>query len=223
MTSLSLPPLAPSFSQRLVIALGALRELARDHGRLDQVLVFAQAANAGMVKRAVERLEAIPNGVALLADRPRIDRAHVDFDALRRLPDGSLGREYTRFLDENGIGPEPFEELPNVIDERAAWIMLRLRQTHDLWHVLTGYKPDVNGEILLQAFTYSQLGAPSALILALGGTLRWGRFSRKHVSDLRTAFRRGKATKFLATFRWEDHWSTPVSELRTRLACPPAN
>ena len=39
---------------------------------------------------------------------------------------------------------------------------------------------------------------------------------------LREAFTRGKRTGFLATFRWEDHWSTPVTELRAMLECPPA-
>ena len=33
-------------------------------------------------------------------------------DALRAMPDGTLGREYMRFLDGNGITPDAFEELP---------------------------------------------------------------------------------------------------------------
>ena len=89
-------------------------------------------------------LSATEEGRRFFAERPRIDRTHVDFDGLRKLPDGTLGREYTRFLDENGITPDAFEELPRVGDPRAAWLMLRLRQTHDLWHVLTGYRPDVD-------------------------------------------------------------------------------
>jgi ubiquinone biosynthesis protein COQ4 len=99
--------------------------------------------------------------------------------------------------------------------------MLRLRQTHDLWHVLTGYTPDVHGELLLQAFTYAQTGAPSAVVLAIAGSLRWARLAgRGHWSGLREAYLRGRATKFLATFRWEEHWETPVAELRKQLCCP---
>lgn len=194
--------------------------LLRDPGRLDQVLVFAQAVNAGAVARAVERFSATEEGRSLFLERPRIDRAHVDFDALRRLPDGTLGREYTRFLDENGIGPEPFEELPDVADQRAALIMLRMRQTHDLWHVLTGYTTDVRGEVLLQAFTFAQTRVPSALLIALFGSLRQLKVRRNDLRELRHAYRRGKMTKFLPTFRWEDHWRAPVSELRERLTCP---
>ncbi len=213
----------PSTTQRARTVVRTLATLARDPGRLDQVLVLAQTVNLPTVARAIDRLEHDDGGRALLADQPRIDRAHVDLDALRRLPDGALGREYTRFLDDNGITPDAFENLPDVGDPRAAYLMLRLRQTHDLWHVLTGFAPDVRGEILLQAFTYAQLRAPSALLIATLGTLRWAFEWPGQGKALREAFSRGKRTRTLATFRWEDHWATPLTELRELLACPPAS
>jgi ubiquinone biosynthesis protein COQ4 len=212
----------PSAAQRARTVVRTLATLARDPGRLDQVLVLSQTVNLPAVARAMDRLEHDAAGQALLADQPRIDRAHVDLDALRRLPDGTLGREYTRFLDDNGITPDAFESLPDVGDPRAAYVMLRLRQTHDLWHVLTGYAPDVRGEILLQAFTYAQLRAPSALIIAAFGTLRFAFKWPGQGKALREAFARGERTGALATFRWENHWATPVTELRALLECPPA-
>jgi ubiquinone biosynthesis protein COQ4 len=212
----------PSAAQRARTVVRTLATLARDPGRLDQVLVLAQTVNLPAVARAMDRLEHDQAGQALLAEQPRIDRAHVDLDALRRLPDGTLGREYTRFLDDNGITPDAFESLPDVGDPRAAYVMLRLRQTHDLWHVLTGFAPDVRGEILLQAFTYAQTRAPSALIIAMFGTLRWAFKWPGQGKALRDAFERGQRTGRLATFRWEEHWVTPVSELRALLDCPPA-
>lgn len=81
-----------------------------------------------------------------------------------------LSGEYVRFLDDNGITPDAFEKLPDTGDDRAAYVMLRMRQTH----------------------------------------------------DLREAFARGNRTGYLPTFRWEDHWTTPVAELRALLTCPPA-
>jgi ubiquinone biosynthesis protein COQ4 len=212
----------PSAGTRARTVVRTLATLARDPGRLDQVLVLAQTVNMPAVARAMVRLEHDEAGKALLAEQPRIDRAHVDLDALRRLPDGTLGREYTRFLDDNGITPDAFEELPDVGDPRAGYIMLRMRQTHDLWHVLTGYTPDVRGEILLQAFTFAQTRAPSSFIIAAFGTLRWAFKWPGQGKALREAFARGERTGTLATFRWEDHWSTPVTELRALLACPSA-
>jgi ubiquinone biosynthesis protein COQ4 len=215
-SSLRIPPL----SRRARIVVRALGTLARDPGRLDQVLVLAEAVNAEAVKRAIAHIDEDPAGRALLEEQPRIDRAHVDFDALRRLPDGTLGREYTRFLDANGITPDVFAKLPDVGDPRAAYVMLRMRQTHDLWHVLTGYQPDVRGEVLLQAFTYGQTRAPSSLLLALFASVRWAFRWPGQTKALRDAYARGKAASFLPLVRWEEDWETPVRELRTRLACP---
>lgn len=212
----------PSFPHRARTVVRTLATLARDPGRLDQVLVLGQTVNLPTVARAIDRVEKDPAGHALLEEQPRIDRAHVDLDALRALPDGTLGREYTRFLDDNGITPDAFEALPDVGDPRAAYMMLRVRQTHDLWHVLTGYAADVRGELLLQAFTYGQTRAPSALLIAGLGTLRWAFKWPGQLKALREAFRRGERTGFLPTFRWESHWSKPVTELRALLECPPA-
>jgi ubiquinone biosynthesis protein Coq4 len=52
----------------------------------------------------------------------------------------------------------------------------RTRQTHDLWHVLTGLGTDIPGEIALQAFTYEQLHHNfSRLIMSRGQHARTGR------------------------------------------------
>src|SRR4051812_26910415 len=94
-------PTIPPFATRAVTALGALWSLAKNPGRLDQVLVFSQAVNARALRRAADGFMATDAGRRLLAEQPRIDRAHVDFDALRALPEGTLGREYVRFLEDN--------------------------------------------------------------------------------------------------------------------------
>ena len=209
----------PPLSTRLSRAAGALFELARDPSQLEQVFVVGEALNAPRIVKALARLEADPRASKLLKDRPRIDSAHVDFDALERLPDGTLGREYVRFLRDNGITPDVFQ-LPKVGDERIAYVMMRVRQTHDLWHVLTGYSPDVTGEVLLQAFTFAQLRMPSALALTFVGTVRFGWRTKGFFPRLRAAFRRGNATKSLATFRWEERWAESVERLRVELTCP---
>ena len=209
----------PPLHARLGRAGRALFNLAVDPSRLEQVFVIGESLNAHRIPEMLERLQADPETRRLLEERPRIDSAHVDFAALGRLPEGTLGREYVRFLNDNGITPDVFK-MPDIGDERMAYVMMRIRQTHDLWHVLTGYTPDVTGEVLLQAFTFAQLRAPSALAIAAMGTLRFGWRKPRFFTRLRAAFRGGKATKKLAAFRWEDHWAEPVSKLREDLGCP---
>ena len=209
----------PSLPVRLSRAARALAKILRDPNQLDQVFVLGESLNAGRLPRLVDKLEAAdPEIRRLLAERPCIDSRHVDFDALEALPDGTLGREYVRFLRDNAITPDVFKP-PSIGNERASYVMQRIRQTHDLWHVLTGYTPDVTGELLLQGFTFAQLGAPSALLLASLGGLRHGRRTPRFWRRMRTAYVRGKATRKLAGFYWEDHWAEPVSVLRERLCC----
>jgi ubiquinone biosynthesis protein COQ4 len=204
---------------RLGAAARAVAGLARDPNRLDLVFVLAESLNGPLYPRVIARLQADPEGRRILAERPAIDSRNVDFDGLAALPDGTLGREYVRFLRDNAISPDVFRP-PAGVDERIAYAVQRIRQTHDLWHVLTGYAPDVRGELLLQAFVFAQIRAPSALALSVLGGLRYGCRRKGFFRELRKAYRRGRATRSLATLRWEEYWAEPVSELRRRLQCP---
>ena len=79
----------------------------------------------------------------------------VDMAALRRLPDGTLGREYARQMDRGGL--QPLAVSPAVkrrfADDPYA---LRYTTTHDLFHVLTGFSTTLAGEIGLFAFMVGQ-------------------------------------------------------------------
>lgn len=58
---------------------------------------------------------------------------------------------------------------PTLAGQRYAGVSGRMRDTHDLWHVLTGYSGDVLGETALLGFIFAQTGNPGvALIIALG-------------------------------------------------------
>lgn len=201
--------------RRTHTAVSALFDLARNPNRLDRVLALGEAVNMSVFPTLWAAFQSDPEGKQILEERPAIDSAHVDLAALEALPDGTLGREYVRFLRDNGVTPDVFKPLTGG-DPQAMYLAQRLRQSHDLWHVVTGYKPDVNGEVLLQAFTYAQTRAPSALLITLLGTARYG-VSLRHV---RNAYRRGRRAHFFGTVRWERRWERTVATLRTELDCP---
>ncbi len=207
--------------ERLYRAAQALLALARDPNQLERVFEIGEALNSRALPRILDAMAADPAVKRLLDERPAIDTKHVDYAALAALPDGTLGREYVRFLRTNGISPDVFPK-PNVADPRVSFVMQRIRQTHDLWHVLTGYTPDVGGEIVLQAFTFAQLRAPSALMIALMGAVRHGRKVPRLGRRMLDGYRRGRKTHRLATFYWEDHWADSLDKVRADLACPPA-
>jgi ubiquinone biosynthesis protein COQ4 len=211
-----------SATQRWSRALRALAIVMADPEKTDQVLVFSSLANAGSMYARLDRFFADPNGQRLYDEHRTIDSRTIDLDALAALPENTLGHAYATFLRSRGFTPEVFDAPPEEIrDPRAQYVVQRVRQTHDLWHVVTGCDTDPAGEIALQAFTFAQTRAPSTAILAILGTLRGFQSKRALPRDVIAAYRAGLHAERLATFPWEDHWATPLADVRAMLGVTP--
>lgn len=146
----------------------------------------------------------------------------VDLDALARLPDGTLGREYVRFLQTNNL--QPIVLTGNCDPEMVARNAFTVRYAiiHDMVHVLIGFDTSWPGEVGVWAFVGGQnysrgfrVTAVVALMVALVRCpLRLGEAWR--------CFRRGwgigKRAKLLLAVRLEEHFARPLDELRAELA-----
>jgi ubiquinone biosynthesis protein COQ4 len=199
-------------------ALRALARVVADPDQTDQVLVFSSYANAGTMGERTHLFFDDPRGQKLYDEHRTIDSHTVDLDALAALPEGTLGHAYAHFLRSRGLTPEVFDSPPQEIrDPRIQYVVQRVRQTHDLWHVVTGCNTDPAGEVALQAFTFAQVRAPSTAILAIVGTLRGLRGQRALPRDVIAAYRAGRRAEKLAVFPWEDHWATPLEKVRELL------
>ncbi len=159
---------------------------------------------------------------ALFADRPTL--ADVDLAALRGRPATSLGGAFARFLEKNGLDYGLTKQpTPHTPDPDAAWLLHRLRQSHDLWHVLVGLGVRGHEEVLIHAFSLGQTGMPtSIMIAALGGVKhlvlekRW-----RDLLGLRRAYRLGRRARPLLAVYWERHWDEPVEQVRARYGVEP--
>jgi ubiquinone biosynthesis protein COQ4 len=201
-------------------ALTALAKIVRDPEQTDQVLEFSAYMNAGTSARRVARFYEQPAAQDLFLERRAIDSRTVDLDVLAALPPGTLGHEYARFLRSRGFTPDVFA-IDEAVPDRASYVAQRFRQTHDLWHVLTGFSTDAASEVALQAFTYGQTGAPSTGIIAAIGTLRAAVAGYRIGGATLAAYRNGRAASYLGAFPWEEHWATPIAELRALLGITP--
>jgi ubiquinone biosynthesis protein Coq4 len=54
-------------------------------------------------------------------------------------------------------------------------------------------------------------------VIAVLGTLRGIRERHSLPREVARGFRRGRAARGLATFPWEDHWATPLNDVRAQL------
>ncbi len=207
---------------RLRISVRALRALLDDPNDTEQAFLIGLAANAHRFPDFLARFATDDGGARLLRDQPTIDSESVDFEALRALPEDTLGGAYVRFLDENGLDPDLFQAPPGL-PAIPAYISKRVRQSHDLWHVLTGYGTDVQSELALQAFTWRVTGMPGSGMIAFGGALRYmlDNGYRGVFRDVIRGARRGKKVAFLPAVVWEDHWARPLDDVRADLGIEP--
>jgi ubiquinone biosynthesis protein COQ4 len=217
--SADLSKLSPAV--RWTRAMRALAHILANPEATDKVIEFLQLANTGALRRRATLFFADPRGARLYAEQRKIDSRTVDVDRMLALPAGTLGHAYATFLRSHGLTPEVFDEAPTgVPDPRLSYMIQRTRQTHDLWHVVTGCETDPAGEVALQAFTYAQVRAPGNAILALAGALKGARQKPGIMRDVVALFRTGARANRLPVFPWEDHWATPLTEVRALLGLP---
>ncbi len=199
--------------RRIGVAVRAATALARDPNDTRQVFLLAISIDRPSILQTLAQLSASEDGRALLVERPEISSRAVDYDRLRALSPDTLGGAYVRFLDAHGLDPDMFQRPPGIPIE-IAYVAQRIRQTHDLWHVLTGLPTDVPGEIALQAFTRGQLHNRTSWVLSTLGTLLYAFRYPSLLHDVRAWYRSGKSAAFLLSTRWESLWDEPLDAVR---------
>jgi ubiquinone biosynthesis protein COQ4 len=198
----------------------------RDSSATEDLLLGEELSSVGRMEALVPMLEGSEEGRAILRERPRIARAQVDFGALGRLPEGTLGRAYVTHLARAGLDPDALTTpVTRGRTPLACYLLERVRQTHDVWHTLLGLGAAGHEEVLVHAFQWPQLRMPySALVVGFGAVKHLvgeGRFAlARHT--LRDAAEAGRDAAPLLSVYWERHWEEPLDALRARLRVRPA-
>jgi ubiquinone biosynthesis protein Coq4 len=120
------------------------------------------------------------------------------------------------------LDPEFYRQVE--LQDDTSYLALRMRQTHDIWHTMTGFGTDPVGEIGLQAFTLAQNRSPLAVMLIAAITLN----TIKMNSDLNPLVRLiqqsydlgDRAKPFLGQ-KWEEAWEKPLADWRSELNVTP--
>ncbi len=205
---------------RIKLGSRALRKILADPEDTKQVFVLFLSLNAKHIPRFLTRFISEDNGLALMTARSSLDSRTVDYEALGRLPADTLGGAFARHLSDRGLSTDIFKAPPGV-PAPIAYMAQRLRQCHDIWHVLAGYDTTVDDELALLAFSYGQSQMPGPAVLAVVGALRFTPKFPKAIPKVWEGFQRGKAARSLITVRWEDMWATPLAEVRERYGIRP--
>ena len=207
---------------RLHDAWKGLKALTADPDRTDQVFVIIDALSGNTGERLYQRFAATAVGERVLREERDILPVLSEREALLQLPAGSLGKTYGEFMTTEQISADGLVEAseeggggPNEDANRSRFGM-RLRDTHDLWHVTTGYSRDLLGEASLLAFTFAQTrnqGIGLIVAMALiksGGALQ----ARRTIFE---GYRRGRKASWLPGADWEALLARPLDEVRSEL------
>ena len=207
-------------------ALTALRRLLADPDDTEQAFRVVRALDGGSLAWILDRMRSDTRGAELLAGRPSLLAALSDTQALAAMPEGSLGRAYLAFCEREGIqagGLVEASESTNadIVDPELRYVADRMRDSHDLWHVVTGHRTDLAGELSVLAFTAAQTHGPGVSLLVLGGYLHsfhlWGEVGSQGRRMTREALSRGHRAAFFPATPWEKWLTRPLEEVRLDL------
>lgn len=202
----------------LLITLKGFVSLMRDPAQTDSVFDIEDGLrHTKAAQLAVEYAKSKPGVAEIFAER--YIAPSPDIQALQQLPPDSLGYIYASYLTEAGFDPNFYRKA--VVEDDVTYMFMRLRQTHDIWHVVTGFGADVNAELGLKAFEIAQIHRTLAAMLIAGGLLRTLLKTPEMLDGLleqiAIGYRMGaKAKPFLAQ-KWEEHWEKPLDEWRRDL------
>ena len=144
-------------------ALAHFRKLIADKEDTEQVFhIFECLPRKGFVTDAKAFLESA-SGQQRMESEPCLPTVLDDHAALKMLPAGTVGRAYVDFMEREGLSAaglvaesEKMRRGKPKYDDQLQWYGDRLRDTHDLMHILTGYGRDALGEQCVLGFTYGQ-------------------------------------------------------------------
>lgn len=211
---------------RPIQALRSVRALIANPESTGEVFKIIEALKGASLARASQRLAASPEGEALLRRKPDILSVLSDRERLRAMPEGSLGRAYLDFVESQYLSADGLvaasEEAPRPgeADADERWLANRLRDIHDLQHVVCGYGRDELGELCLLSFMVTQTPNRGISFIIFVAKRKF-RQEAPHVPVeicVAEGRRMGEAAKWFATVNWEERLEQPLEQLRTELA-----
>jgi ubiquinone biosynthesis protein COQ4 len=212
----------PSDRIRPLDALRAIRGLLRNPDDTALVFEIIEALSGKTRTRVFDRFRHSESGRRLLDARPNLLALLTNREQLLALPAGSLGHSYGEFMNREQISADGLVDasenwLRDDLPAERRFFADRLRDTHDLWHVVTGYGRDLIGEASLLAFTYAQTRNPG-----IGFIVAVAYFKARGINSparqlLREGYRRGKRAAWLPGVEWEQLLAQPLARVREQL------
>ncbi len=213
--------------RRPLKALHHFRKLIKNKEDTTQVFYVIKALNGDSFQTQFLKFANSETGHKRLEDNKYLPPLLDNHDWLRTLPDRSLGRAYLDFMTTEGLTAK------GLVDEYTAsgierdfgnkamnTYADRLRDTHDMLHIITGFGRDALGEASVLGYTHSQHGGLGLLLIAYGAAWEVRKMAPKGSPVLKSINEARRIGKIAKDIVYEDLMSLlpqPLDEVRTYL------
>lgn len=210
-------------------ALYHFKIVLKDKEQTDQIVAVVDALPWRGVGEAASAFLATERGRAIFQAEPSLPDFLDDHSALRKAPKGSFGHAYCDFMEREGLTAAGMVQATSArlsdqpFADGVAWYIDRLRDFHDILHIVTGYGRDLLGEQCIFAFMYHQRPSPGHLALAWAGTLMMKAKMKTRAPILRAlleARRNGKACPRIVELPIKELFAMPLTAVREKLNVP---
>jgi ubiquinone biosynthesis protein COQ4 len=226
---------------RYLKAIRLLREFRKAPAQdkpLDKLFEAEKLFNESVLESTFNKFKksAIANKV-FTADKELID-VQSDREYLKSLPEGSLGREFLSFMDENldfyaGYQYDMYNTAwaDAINTEEKKRFMSRLFACHDFVHLTVGWSRMILGEAHAAAFhsTPYQNDSNSFKFLVSVGHLKVLNTTKDFktfwmfVKSIREAKKLSKKIPFIATIDWESMMAMPLEDVKKKIGVSEAD
>ena len=212
-------------SLRPLSAIRAVRALMKDPEDTRQIFVIFRALRGKSGIRLFQRFAASPMGKRILAEQRSLLAVLSDRARLRALPSGSVGRAYFEFMEQENLSADGLVAASEQTYDEAVPLEMdlfrkRMRDAHDLTHILTGYGRDPLGEMCLLAFMNRHARNPGQLLII---AMNWLRLPGPARAAIREAYRHGGRARWFQDLDYEALLEKPLEDVRRELNVLPAS
>ena len=206
-------------------AFDAIRKLLANGDDTTQVFRIMRALNAGSTPKSYARLIATAEGGRIATEQAELAQRFSDPAFVASFAPGTVGAAYRHFLETTGYSADGLVEVSRINAEEDtahpyAWFGRRVRDTHDIWHVLTGYQADESlGEACLVAFSYAQVGGLGWAFIGGAAALKSLGVTRNTLfaKAVWEGYRHGRVAKWISGEDYLQLLHEPIDSARARL------
>lgn len=211
-------------------AFRAFQKLIRDKEDTAQVFEIMRALSGRSISRGYNRMLKTMEGGRQAFLRDELALKLDDPVWLARFEPGTVGAGYRIFREARGFTADGLAEAERAVvpmvdaPHPVIWYSRRLRDVHDIWHVLTGYGTDALGEACVVSFSYAQTRNLGFGFIGWGAAREIQREARSIPARraVLQAWSNGRHARWLPGLDYEALFAEPLETARARLRIRPA-